>query len=91
MLHSNEQTNNPESGQNTPSPLGTNLLTLMKNVFIMNMHRYFVNNICDSCTLLKQLQTQDVTNRRSMALNSVSIDVSVLQGRTKTFVKTLLF
>lgn len=56
----------------------------------MNMHWYFVN-ICDSCTTVKQLQTQDVINRRSMALNSVSTVVSVLQGRMKTFVKTSLF
>ena len=30
-----------------------------KNIITVNMHWYFVN-ICDSCTMVKQLQTQDV-------------------------------
>lgn len=46
----------------------------------MNMKRYSVKNICGSWTLVKQPQTQDVTNRQRVALNSVSIDASVLQG-----------
>lgn len=55
---------------------------------MMNMNCYSVKN---SWTLVKQLQTQDVTNRQHVALNSVSTDVSVLQGKTKTLVKTSAF
>lgn len=58
---------------------------------MMNMNCYSVRNICDSWTLVKQLQTQDVTNRQRVALNPVSTDVSVLQGKTKTLVKTSAF
>jgi hypothetical protein len=63
----------------------------MKNVSIMNMNCYFVKSICDSCTLVKQRQTQDVTNRQPVAVGSVSIDVSALPGKTKTLVKASLF
>lgn len=61
-----------------------------ENIITVNVHWYFVN-ICDSCTTVKQLQTQDVINRRSTAPNSASTAVSVLQGRMKTFVETSLF